>query len=380
MLQLWINATFKASIPNKNPIDEEAEEVRNRRVEGIRVAQLTPIDEGKAIRPTFMSYVMMFARRHDFTSNMAPFATRKYGPKWFTRPFPSPTKNQETKSLLIWEAFLTPKLITLRLYPSKSQVILIAYQPNLVARQFRLIQILPKCLYDRKSTLFLYNANQNKTTTLKQIARYTGRTHLTPISFEPSFLCTPEFGKWWSQYYVEEFYDAPSFTQHFNKAFFFEQEKIKKGTYTHIKEIQAFQNYFQTSYRPDDLSQTIREAAVTLKENISKKMENLKIPSYVPPEKRYEMAFKMFPLKFPRLSNADFGVSLAPSFPDWFICGDSIKILRQQSHKKAQRVVATKYTLDSFKGHLHIGIGDVHIESDIYEGVEGEAFRTTSLY
>ena len=56
-------------------------------------------------------------------------------------------------------------------------------------------------------------------------------------------------------------------------------------------------------------------------------MENLKIPSYVPPEKRYEMAIKIHPLKFPRLPNADFGVALAPPFLDWFIYGDSIKIL-----------------------------------------------------
>ena len=106
------------------------------------------------------------------------------------------------------------------------------------------------------------------------------------------------------------------------------QEKIKKGTYTHVKEIQALQNYFETAYRLDDLSRTIRETTVTLKEIFSKKMENLKIPSYVPLDKQYEMAFKMFPLKFPRFPNANFGVALAPPFPDWFICVDSIKILR----------------------------------------------------
>lgn len=82
------------------------------------------------------------------------------------------------------------------------------------------------------------------------------------------------------------------------------------------------------------------------------------------------MAFNMIPLKFPRLPNANFGVAFAPPFSDWFICVDSIKILRQQSQKKSQRVVATKNTLDSFKGHLHIGIEDVRIKSDIYEGVE----------
>lgn len=117
-----------------------------------------------------------------------------------------------------------------------------------------------------------------------------------------------------------------------------------------------------------------------LKEKFSKKLETLKIPSYVPCEKRYEMALKLFPPKFPPLPNADFGVALAPPFPDWFICGDSIKILRQQSQKKAQRVVATKHTLGSFKGHLHIGIEDVRIESDICEGmIQGTSLELDSL-
>lgn len=133
LLQLWLNSTFEASLPNKSLVNGEAEEVKNKRFEGIRLAQITPNDEGQAFRPTFMSYVMMFEKHHEFTSNMAPFTTRKYGPEWFTRHFPSPTKNQEIESLLIWETFLTPKLITLRLNPSKSQVTLIAYQPNLVA-------------------------------------------------------------------------------------------------------------------------------------------------------------------------------------------------------------------------------------------------------
>lgn len=107
------------------------------------------------------------------------------------------------------------------------------------------------------------------------------------------------------------------------------QENTRKGTYTLIKEIQAFQNYFETTYRPDDLIRTIRETFVTLKDFFSKKMENLKIPSYVPHEKLYEVDFELFPPKFPPLPNVDFGVAFAHPFPNWFICGDSIKILRQ---------------------------------------------------
>lgn len=114
LLQLWLNATFEASLPNKGLVDEDAEEIKNRRVEGTRLAQLTPNDEGQALQPTFMDYIMMFAKLHVFTSSMAPSAFRKHDPKWFTRTFPFPSKKQETKYLLIWKAFLTAKILTLR--------------------------------------------------------------------------------------------------------------------------------------------------------------------------------------------------------------------------------------------------------------------------
>lgn len=113
LLQLWLNATFEANLTSKGLIDENVEGIRHRRVEGPRLAQLTPRDEGQTLQPTFMSYIMMFANRHTFTSSVAPFTFRKVGPKWFIRTFPSLSKKQETKSLLIWEAFLMPRILTL---------------------------------------------------------------------------------------------------------------------------------------------------------------------------------------------------------------------------------------------------------------------------
>ena len=43
--QLWLNATFEASLPNKGLVDKDVEEIKNRRVQGTRLAQLTPDDE-----------------------------------------------------------------------------------------------------------------------------------------------------------------------------------------------------------------------------------------------------------------------------------------------------------------------------------------------
>ena len=94
-----------------------------------------------------------------------------------------------------------------------------------------------------------------------------------------------------------------------------------------IKEIQAFQKYFDTAYRPDDLRRTIHEAAVTLREKFTNKLLDLKLPSYVKYEQRYELAFNLHPPKFPRLPTADFGVAFSPPFPNWFVCGDFMKIL-----------------------------------------------------
>lgn len=76
---------------------------------------------------------MMYAKRYNFTPSMAPFTNRTHNPEWFTKKLPTPSKDQEAVSLSIWEAFLTPKLISLRLRPSKNQNVLLNYQPNLVS-------------------------------------------------------------------------------------------------------------------------------------------------------------------------------------------------------------------------------------------------------
>lgn len=63
----------------------------------------------------------------------------------------------------------------------------------------------------------------------------------------------------------------------------------KKGGGTHIKEIQAFQRYLKTLYNTNKLSQTIFDAAHTLKEKLVEKIPKLKFPSYV----AYKYAFAL---------------------------------------------------------------------------------------
>ncbi|XP_058748016.1 uncharacterized protein LOC131620851 [Vicia villosa] len=370
LLQLWLNATFETHLPFRGDVNEEDSTIKNRTIEGTRLAYLTPKEEMGKLHEHFLAYSMMFARRDQFDPSMAPFVHRIIGPEWFTRKFPPTSQDQQIESMEIWEAFLTPRLFSHRLRPSKGQCILMCYQPNLVSRQFGLAQITPKCLYEKRNHMCFHTLYLTEEECERKINKYIGVTNLSPISFEPSFYSTPDFHQWWTEYYSSQIFDADSLAQELTAAFTDVQENFKKGTSTHIKEIQAFQKFFETIYRPDYLSRTVREAAVTLREKFSTKLNKLKLPSYVRPELRYEVAFKLHPPKFPPLPSADFGVALSPPFPDWFVCGNVLKILRESTKKRAERVVPTKHTLDTFKGHLHIDLKHVRVLTPIPEGLD----------
>src|ERR1044072_3576290 len=57
---------------------------------------------------------------------------------------------KEEKVQDIWRAFLNPRLIISIIMPIRSQVCMLAYQPNFVSRQFRLFQLLPEPLFNKK--------------------------------------------------------------------------------------------------------------------------------------------------------------------------------------------------------------------------------------
>src|SRR3954464_13030988 len=116
---------------------------------------------------------------------MATFLQRTVGPEWFTRRFPATSPDQQTESVTIWEAFLTPRLLYHRLRPSKSQCVLLCYQPNLVSRQFGLVQIKPKCLYEKRNHMCLHTLYLTEDECETKIARYTGVTNLLFLSNLP---------------------------------------------------------------------------------------------------------------------------------------------------------------------------------------------------
>lgn len=67
LLQLWLNATFEKHLPNLRTPNEESEEIKHRKVEGIRLAQLIPLGEGQTSEQAYTCYVVAFAQRYHFT-------------------------------------------------------------------------------------------------------------------------------------------------------------------------------------------------------------------------------------------------------------------------------------------------------------------------
>lgn len=164
--------------------------------------------------------------------------------------------------------------------------------------------------------------------------------------------------------------NAAIISQHIIVAFSSLQQKFHKGRSKHIKEIQVFQKYFETVYDPNDLSRTIHEATVTLKEKMQAKVPSLKIPEYM--EDKYKFALNYYPTKFPPLPTSKMHLAFVPLFPWWFICGEFLKVRKYECLKPTQRVALSKLDLYSFKGHLHVDIDHVKVETLIHKGEESK--------
>lgn len=158
--------------------------------------------------------------------------------------------------------------------------------------------------------------------------------------------------------------------QHLTNYFSFLQQKLKNGRAKHIKEIHAFQKYFETAYDPDYLSQKAREAVITLKEKMFPKLPNLRIPDYV--NDKYTFTLRFYPPKFSSFPTSEMALAFVPQFPWWFICAEILKVHKNEFLKPAQRVTQAKHGIYSFKGHLHVDIKHARVETPIHEGEESE--------
>lgn len=71
-------------------------------------------------------------------------------------------------------------------------------------------------------------------------------------------------------------------------------------------------------YDPNDLSQSIREVAITLMEKMMAKLPDLKIPNYV--NYKYTFALNYYPPKLPHFSTSEMALGFEPPLTIWFIC------------------------------------------------------------
>lgn len=153
---------------------------------------------------------------------------------------------------------------------------------------------------------------------------------------------------------------------HLTEAYISLHTKLKKGTCTHNKEIWAFQHYFEAVYNPSDHSRTISKAAPTLKEKLIEKITKLKFPSYV--KDKYLSTLFFHKPKFPPFPYCELDLSFFSPFPRWFVCGHVLSDIENACKKHAQIMVSTKHDAYSYRGHLHVDIGDIRVLSNITDG------------
>jgi len=148
-------------------------------------------------------------------------------------------------------------------------------------------------------------------------------------------------------------------------AFNLMQKKMKKAKGTHIREIQAFQKYFKTVYDPLHLSQTVHNAAKTLKEKLLEKIPTSKFPPFVTNKYLFALYLKV---QFPPLPSSVLALAFRPPYPKWFVCGSWMEMKQSLIKKEAKKITPTKLDIYTFRGCLHYGLHQICITSPIEVG------------
>lgn len=189
--------------------------------------------------------------------------------------------------------------------------IVLAHQPNMVARQFGLCQITPKSLFPSYEVLAVITTGDDSDDIHAEVdALWKQRPQFNPTPFIPAFFCTMEFAKWWQQYFNALVGALEEKQTQLTTAFTFLQAKPTRCKYTHIKQIQAFQKYFKVVYLSGNLRRTIEEAARELREKITDKIHDLVITGYA--KDKYLFALHFAKIKIPPLPTSPLELAFAP--------------------------------------------------------------------
>jgi len=201
-----------------------------------------------------------------------------------------------------------------------------------------------------------------------------------PVSFQASHECTESFSLWWNKYYFSNLVvvDEPAFRSKLINAFPSLQNKEKKNKGTHIKEIQAFHNFFEVLYNQLNIEKTVKEAALVLKQKMLDKHPQIKFSfSMNNTLARYKMALAFYYVRFPTLPSADFTLSFEPNYPPWFHFG--YKAIQNALKPEKQRVTWIKFGLHNYQKTLHYGLRHVRVERLDIDVLAGDIYITMLL-
>ncbi|XP_027351434.1 polycystic kidney disease protein 1-like 3 [Abrus precatorius] len=124
-------------------------------------------------------------------------------------------------------------------------------------------------MLDESSRGFLENARNSIKDLNDAISFFRKRRpEISSFEFEPSLYCTHAFQNWWSNYYNHHEISVEACNQKMTSTFsmFQKGDPKAKTRGTHIREIQSLERFFKVIYLPRRISQTIFEAAISLKE------------------------------------------------------------------------------------------------------------------
>jgi len=136
-----------------------------------------------------------------------------------------------------------------------------------------------------------------------------------PAPFALSYAFTETFFRWWQEYYRQQAsqVDPDTLLPQLTSAFHIVQKHSKKKKGMHIREIQAFQIFFQTVYDPLHLSWTVYYAAKTLRDKINDKIPTMNFPPFTPSKYLFALHFK---IKFPSLPTSKLALAFRPPYPN----------------------------------------------------------------
>lgn len=135
--------------------------------------------------------------------SFAPFTARTCGPSWYIREFPAKDAIYEDETHAIWKSYLTPRLLSNRTTPNASTTSfgVYGYQPNLVARQFGLVQVCHRPFYHSGQDMKKPRTEVQWRTTLSKFNK--DFPNFNPFDFELSYKCTQLFFVWWRKHFPD---------------------------------------------------------------------------------------------------------------------------------------------------------------------------------